>query len=103
MYLLNNFQIKNQDVEYEWGAVVNFKKVQEILPGRKGKQGQTKAVTKVQVDILLHVISENDAGDTIPKPCKDDQVGCKNFIALLGGVIYIQTVLHILFVIKFIF
>lgn len=85
-------------MEYDWGAVVNFKKVQEILPGRKGKQGQSKAVTKVQVDILLHVISENDEGDTIPKPCSEDQVGCKNLIALSSEVICIQSVLHIVFV-----
>lgn len=69
------FQIKTPEAEYDWGAVVNFKKVQEIIPGRKNKQGQNKTQTKVKVDILLHVIpSENENGDSIPKPCTDDQV-----------------------------
>lgn len=55
--------------------MVNFKKVQEIIPGRKNKQGQSKTQTKVKVDILLHVIpSENENGDSIPKPCTDNQV-----------------------------
>ncbi|KAJ8973625.1 hypothetical protein NQ317_015326, partial [Molorchus minor] len=47
-------KIKTQTAEYDWGAVVNFRKVQEIVPGRKGKQGQSKTITKIQVDILLH-------------------------------------------------
>ncbi|KAJ8951031.1 hypothetical protein NQ314_007731 [Rhamnusium bicolor] len=68
-------KIKTQESEYDWGAVVNFRKVQEIIPSRKGRQGQTKTVTKVQVDILLHVISENNEGDSIPRPCLDDQKG----------------------------
>ncbi|KAJ8955263.1 hypothetical protein NQ318_000290 [Aromia moschata] len=68
-------KIKSQDDEYDWGAVVNFKKVQEIVPGRKNRQGQSKTVTKIQIDLLLHVISENDTGDSIPKPCSEDQKG----------------------------
>lgn len=54
---------------------MNFKKVQEIIPGRKNKQGQSKTQTKVKVDILLHVMpSENERGDAIPMPCDDNQV-----------------------------
>lgn len=72
---MTSFQIKTPEAEYDWGAVVNFKKVQEAIPGRKNKQGQTKMQTKVKVDILLHVIpSENENGDSIPKPCREDQV-----------------------------
>ncbi|XP_018575535.1 superkiller viralicidic activity 2-like 2 [Anoplophora glabripennis] len=80
-------KIKTQDAEYDWGAVVNFKKVQEILPGRKGRQGQSKAVTKVQVDLLLHVISENDAEDGIPKPCLDDQKGEVEIVSVDSSLI----------------
>ncbi|KAJ8909989.1 hypothetical protein NQ315_000541 [Exocentrus adspersus] len=79
-------KIKNQDDEYDWGAVVNFKKVQEIVPGRKGK-GQAKPATKVQVDILLHVISDSDAPDTIPKPCQEDQKGEVEIITVDSSLI----------------
>ncbi|KAG5900338.1 hypothetical protein JTB14_026346 [Gonioctena quinquepunctata] len=68
-------KIKTPEAEYDWGAVVNFKKVNEIIPGRKNKQGQSKTQTKLKIDILLHVISENEEKDTIPKPCSDDQKG----------------------------
>lgn len=68
-------KIKTPEDEYDWGAVVNFKKVQEIIPGKKTKQGQAKMQTKVKVDILLHVISENPDQFEIPKPCSDSQKG----------------------------
>nr|XP_023026843.1 superkiller viralicidic activity 2-like 2 isoform X1 [Leptinotarsa decemlineata]XP_023026844.1 superkiller viralicidic activity 2-like 2 isoform X2 [Leptinotarsa decemlineata] len=68
-------KIKTPEAEYDWGAVVNFKKVSEIIPGRKNKHGQSKTQTKVKVDLLLHVISDSEGGDVIPKPCKDDQKG----------------------------
>ncbi|XP_072388275.1 exosome RNA helicase MTR4 [Diabrotica undecimpunctata] len=68
-------KIKSTEDEYDWGAVVNFKKVQEIIPGRKNKQGQSKTQTKVKVDILLHVLPENSDETMIPKPCLEDQKG----------------------------
>ncbi|XP_057657112.1 exosome RNA helicase MTR4 [Diorhabda carinulata] len=68
-------KIKTEEDEYDWGAVVNFKKVQEVVPGRKNKQGQSKTQTKVKVDILLHVVSELSEETVIPKPCTDEQKG----------------------------
>jgi ATP-dependent RNA helicase DOB1 len=70
-------KIKIDETEYDWGAVVNFKKVSENIPGRKGARANPATTsTKVQVDLLLHVISEDASGDKeiIPKPCLDGQV-----------------------------
>lgn len=62
-------------MEYDWGAIVNFKKVSDPNQGKKGKGNPTKSGTKVQVDLLLHVISnDGDDKDTIPIPCAEDQV-----------------------------
>ncbi|CAH0555487.1 unnamed protein product [Brassicogethes aeneus] len=66
-------KIKTNEDEYDWGAVVNFKKVQEFV--RKGQSKQTKPVTRLQVDILLHVMSEMGDSSEIPKPCFGDQKG----------------------------
>jgi ATP-dependent RNA helicase DOB1 len=69
-------KIKIDETEYDWGAVVNFKKVSENIPGRKGARANPATTsTKVQVDLLLHVISEDASGDKeiIPKPCLDGQ------------------------------
>ena len=57
--------------------MVNFKKVSETVPGRRGaKANPAKTSTKVQVDLLLHVMAEDasDNKDVIPKPCLDGQV-----------------------------
>lgn len=65
-------KIKTTEAEYDWGPVVNFKKITE---GRKQeKTNPTKVPARVQVDLLLHVISENDNKDNIPKPCLDSEV-----------------------------
>lgn len=61
--------------------MVNFKKISEPNQGKKGKMSNpTKTGTKVQVDLLLHVISnEGDDKDAIPLPCSDEQVLNINF------------------------
>lgn len=55
---------------------MNFKKVSDPGQGRRGKQSNpAKAGTKVQVDLLLHVVAtEGDNKDTIPGPCREDEV-----------------------------
>nr|CAI5851657.1 unnamed protein product [Callosobruchus analis] len=69
-------KIKTPEAEYDWGAVVNFKKVHEVVPGRRNRQGKAKMQTKVKVDLLLHVISpDSEEGDAIPKPCTEDLKG----------------------------
>lgn len=69
------FQIKYNEEEYDWGAVVNFKKVADPSQGRKGKPNPAKTGTKLQVDLLLHVLSEGgEDKDVIPQPCWEDHV-----------------------------
>ncbi|CAG9862000.1 unnamed protein product [Phyllotreta striolata] len=68
-------KIKTPEDEYDWGAVINFKKVNEIVPGKKNRQGHHKTQTKVKVDILLHVVSDESNELQIPKPCSDNQKG----------------------------
>ncbi|XP_060529322.1 exosome RNA helicase MTR4 [Cylas formicarius] len=68
-------KIKTQEWEYDWGAVVNFKKVQEIQPPKRGGKQRTKPTTKVQLDVLLHVIPDSNDENVIPKPCTDEQKG----------------------------
>lgn len=68
-------KIKTNDIEYDWGAVVNFKKVAPIS-GRKGPKNPAQNPNKVQVDLLLHVIAEdNQDKEVVPKPCPDGQAG----------------------------
>ncbi|XP_018335844.2 exosome RNA helicase MTR4 [Agrilus planipennis] len=85
-------QIKIQDAEYDWGVIVNFKKITDNPPGRKGKTNTL--VTKLQVDLLLHVISEgkgdtdgDDTDNLIPKPCSEDQSGEVEVVAVCSSLI----------------
>lgn len=62
--------------EYDWGAIVNFRKVQQNS-SKKGRSNPKNVATKIQVDVLLHVIPHvggSDETDIIPKPCPSDQV-----------------------------
>ncbi|XP_049823785.1 exosome RNA helicase MTR4 isoform X2 [Aethina tumida] len=68
-------KIKTNEAEYDWGAVVNFKKVQDFTSKKGERNNKVKAVTRVVVDILLHVISDSDKKDAIPKPCSDNERG----------------------------
>ncbi|KAH1009376.1 hypothetical protein HUJ04_001737 [Dendroctonus ponderosae] len=70
-------KIKSQNAEYDWGAIVNFKKSQEIQTSRVGGRVKSKGTTKVLLDVLLHVIPDDgDSKDnTIPKPCLDSEKG----------------------------
>ncbi|KAF5303471.1 hypothetical protein FQA39_LY09934 [Lamprigera yunnana] len=66
-------KIKTEQAEYDWGMIVNFKKISD----RKGKANPLVAPTKVQVDILLHIIPSKDDGsnDGIPQPCPEGETG----------------------------
>ncbi|KAF7277949.1 hypothetical protein GWI33_009065 [Rhynchophorus ferrugineus] len=67
-------KIKTQEGEYDWGAVVNFKKVQTIDSQRKRDRAKAKPSTKVHLDILLHIVPTED-DSVVPKPCQDGQKG----------------------------
>ncbi|KAI4461014.1 atp-dependent rna and dna helicase [Holotrichia oblita] len=83
-------KIKNKDDEYDWGAVINFKKILENAPGgRKGRANPAQASVKIQVDLLLHVVTDPSSQDTdvIPKPCINNQHGEVEVVAVDSALI----------------
>lgn len=77
MYLIPFLQpgrmvkIKNNDDEFDWGIIVNFTK-----NSGDSKKNPLKSVTKVIVDVLLHIDSNSaDEKDELPKPCPSKQAG----------------------------
>ncbi|XP_030761641.1 exosome RNA helicase MTR4 [Sitophilus oryzae] len=68
-------KLKTQEAEYDWGAVVNFKKVQVFDPQKNRGKFRAKPTTKLQLDVLLHVVPEEGNDNVIPKPCNDGQKG----------------------------
>ncbi|KAF2879988.1 hypothetical protein ILUMI_26176 [Ignelater luminosus] len=81
-------KIKNNDTEYDWGMIVNFKKVIENTGGKK-KGNPLTSPTKVQVDILLNIIASADDADkdVIPKPCPEGQIGDTEVVAVCSSMI----------------
>lgn len=82
---------------------MNFKKVSENVPGRKTKGNPAKTSTKVQVDLLLHVLSEDSSNnkDVIPKPCLDGQVITIQLLPLVTpNVLTIKPDLHTLWILN---
>ncbi|XP_075151409.1 exosome RNA helicase Mtr4 [Haematobia irritans] len=61
-------KVKNENEEYDWGIVVNFKKQTSKT------KNPLQAETSVIVDVLLHVSEESSKSDE-PKPCKPGQKG----------------------------
>lgn len=74
-------KIKNDEDEFEWGMVVNFKK-----DTKENKKNPLKSVTQVIVDVLLHVdeISEKEG---IPKPCPANKKGAVEVVPVLHTLI----------------
>lgn len=72
--------IKYEKDEYDWGIVINFRKVagDDSRNKMRGKGNPKDAETKVIVDMLLHVAEEEgakvDEENKIPKPCGENQV-----------------------------
>lgn len=67
-------KIQHEKDEYDWGIVVNFRKVTE-----ESRRSSQKDETKIIVDLLLHVAADEEDKDDgekkIPKPCPVNQVG----------------------------
>ncbi|KAK9752493.1 DEAD/DEAH box helicase [Popillia japonica] len=83
-------KIKNNEDEYDWGAVINFKKILENAPGgRKGRANPALGSVKIQVDLLLHVVTDPSSQDTdvIPKPCINNQHGEVEVVAVDSALI----------------
>ncbi|XP_065174077.1 exosome RNA helicase MTR4 [Atheta coriaria] len=79
-------KIKMNGNEYDWGAIVNFKKVAETT-GRM-KANPMRSATKIQVDLLLHVLPAASKDDEeIPKPCPANQVGEVEVLAVSSTLI----------------
>lgn len=73
-------KIKHEKDEYDWGIVINFRKVagDDLRNKIKKKTNSKDMDTKIIVDLLLHVAEEenanNDDEPKIPKPCGPNQV-----------------------------
>lgn len=73
-------KVQHEKDEYDWGIVVNFRKVTEDLRSKlRNKSNPQNTDTKVIVDVLLHVAVEEDEKNDdvekkIPKPCGENQV-----------------------------
>ncbi|XP_031351055.1 exosome RNA helicase MTR4 [Photinus pyralis] len=79
-------KIKTEDAEYDWGMIVNFKKV---AADKKGRSNPLHSSTKVQVDILLNILPTKDENskDSIPKPCPEGQAGEVEVVAVCSTLI----------------
>jgi ATP-dependent RNA helicase DOB1 len=56
-------QVKNEDDEFDWGIIVNFKKESEV----KKKENPLKSSPGLVVDILLHL--KPGSNTQKPRPC----------------------------------
>jgi ATP-dependent RNA helicase DOB1 len=74
-------KVKNDDEEFEWGMVVNFKK-----DTKDNKKNPLKSVTQVIVDVLLHVDEESEK-EGIPKPCPPGKSGSVEVVPVLHTLI----------------
>ncbi|KAK5644373.1 hypothetical protein RI129_005673 [Pyrocoelia pectoralis] len=78
-------KIKTEEAEYDWGMIVNFKKVAD----KKGKANPALSSTKIQVDILLNILPMKNeiTNDSIPKPCPEGQTGEVEVVAVCSTMI----------------
>ncbi|KAF5296655.1 hypothetical protein FQR65_LT10195 [Abscondita terminalis] len=77
-------KIKTKEAEYDWGMIVNFKKVTD----RKGKANPLNTPSKVLVDILLHILPKTDDNDDeIPLPCPDGEIGEVEVVAVCSSMV----------------
>lgn len=74
-------KVKTEDDEYEWGIIVNFKK-----DTKDNTKNPLKSVTRVIVDVLLHVDEEAEKEGT-PKPCPAGKKGSVEVVPVLLGLI----------------
>ena len=82
-------QIKHESDEFDWGVILNFKK-QDIGGGRgrgRGRGGHSNPARdppKVVVEVLLHVLGEEDKP---PKPCPPGTNGEMEVVPVLSSLI----------------
>lgn len=74
-------KVKTEDDEYEWGIIVNFKK-----DTKDNTKNPLKSVTRVIVDVLLHVDDESEK-EGIPKPCPSGKKGSVEVVPVISTLI----------------
>lgn len=74
-------KVKTEDEEYDWGIIVNFKK-----DTKDNTKNPLKSVTRVVVDVLLHVNDESEK-EGIPKPCPSGKKGSVEVVPVVSGLI----------------
>lgn len=74
-------KVKTEDDEYDWGIIVNFKK-----DTKDNTKNPLKSVTRVIVDVLLHVDNESEK-EGIPKPCPSGKKGSVEVVPVLSSLI----------------
>ncbi|CAO1370413.1 unnamed protein product [Diamesa tonsa] len=74
-------KVKSDEEEFEWGIIVNFKK-----DTKDDKKNPLKSVTRVIVDVLLHVDDDSEK-EGIPKPCPANKKGSVEVVPVLSTLI----------------
>lgn len=74
-------KVKTEEDEYDWGIIVNFKK-----DTKDNTKNPLKSVTRVIVDILLHV-DEDSEKEGIPRPCPAAKKGSVEVVPVVLGLI----------------
>lgn len=74
-------KVKTEEDEYDWGIIVNFKK-----DTKDDKRNPLKSVTRVIVDVLLHV-DEASEKEGIPKPCPSGKKGSVEVVPVVSSLI----------------
>lgn len=79
-------KVKNEDDEFEWGIIINFKKEGEVTPGKK--KGNPMNAPTIIVDVLLHVAEgTGGAASGQPKPCPEGETGEVEVVPVLHTLI----------------
>jgi ATP-dependent RNA helicase DOB1 len=78
---LNFLQVKNDEDEFDWGIIINFKKESEA----KKKENPLKSSPGVIVDILLHVAPGSSSQK--PRPCPAGVQGDVEVVPVLNTLI----------------
>ena len=74
-------KVKTEEDEYDWGIIVNFKK-----DTKDNTKNPLKSVTRVIVDILLHV-DDGSEKEGIPKPCPAGKKGSVEVVPVVAKLI----------------
>ncbi|XP_069684431.1 exosome RNA helicase MTR4 isoform X2 [Periplaneta americana] len=77
-------KVKNEDDEYDWGIIINFKKQTENS-GNKRNENPLKAAPSIIIDILLHISPGSSSQQ--PRPCPVGAQGDVEVVPVLHTLI----------------